>query len=190
MTIKMIDLDKMDIESRICIIIRHGEKDNTNFGLTEKGKAEAAEFGRLLSLLNKKIVIYASPEERCVETACIINENIKYNNGNVNLSNILGKPGIQVKDEQKYMKLTNSMRCRDIYNMWKNGLVYDAMNRPDHIKNEIMDFLKKTSLSNGISIYISQSGTVACTGFSLGLIDTKANNEEWIDYLDGFIVRL
>lgn len=186
----MIDLDKLYSGSRICIIIRHGEKESADFRLTEKGKKDSAEFGRLLNLLDKQVVIYSSPEERCVETAYIIKENIKDINGNVNLSIILGKPGIQVKNEQVYNKLTNSMRCRDIYNMWKNGLVYDAMNCPDFIKTEMIKFLKKTSLNNGISLYISQSGTVACTGFSLGLLDTKANNEEWIDFLDGYIVRL
>ena len=108
----------------------------------------------------------------------------------IQISNILGKPGIQVKDELEYTKLTNFMKCRDIFKEWKNGMHYDAMNAPEIIKNRIIDFFLSTSLDNGITIYISQSGTIACTGYSLGIIDYKANDEEWVNYLDGYILRL
>ena len=82
------------------------------------------------------------------------------------------------------------MKCREIFKEWKKGMHYDAMNRPEIIKTKIIDFFEKTSSKNEITIYIGQSGTVACTGYSLSLVDYQANNEDWVNFLDGYILRL
>lgn len=186
---KMIKINELKNTNNSCIFIRHGEKDINNYCLTNRGKSEIIEFGNSLCMLNKKITIYSSPEDRCVETATIIN-NIVNGDNNICISNVLGKPGIQVKDEFEYTKLTDIMRCRDIFKEWKKGMHGKAMNRPEIIRTKIIDYFERTSLLNGITLYISQSGTVACTGYSLGLIDYKANDEDWVDYLDGYILRL
>lgn len=185
----MIDVTKLKNEENVCIFIRHGEKDTTNYCLTDKGKSEIIKLGNSLCLLNKKIKIYSSPENRCITTASIIN-NIVNKDNDFYISNVLGKPGIHVKNEAEYTKLTDIMRCREIFKEWKNGMHSKAMNSPETIRTEIINFFEKTSIKEGITIYISQSGTVACTAYSLGLMDYKANDEEWVDYLDGFILRL
>lgn len=186
----MIDVTKLKNGNNICVFIRHGEKDITNYCLTNKGKNEIIQFGNSLCLLNKKIKIYSSPENRCIETATIMNNIVNDKDNIFYLSNILGKPGIQVKDEAEYTKLTDTMRCREIFREWKKGIHSNAMNSPKTIKTGIIDFFKKTLTKDGITIYISQSGTVACTGYSLGLIDYNVNDEEWVGYLDGYILRL
>lgn len=185
----MININELKNTDNLCVFIRHGEKDINNYCLTDKGKRDIIEFGNLLCMLNKKIIVYSSPEIRCVETAAIIN-NIVNEDNEICVSNVLGKPGIQVKDEIKYTKLIDAMRCRDIFKAWKKGMHDEAMNSPETIKIRIKEFFKKTSLKNGITIYISQSGTVACTGYSLGLIDYKANDDEWVDFLDGYVFKL
>ena len=186
----MIDVNELKKGNRICVFIRHGEKDINNYCLTDAGKCDIIEFGRLICLLKTQVIIYSSPEIRCIETANIINNIVNGIKCDIHVSDVLGKPGIQVKDEVEYTKLTDSMRCRDIYKEWKKGIYRDAMNSPETRKRKITELFEKTSLKNGINIYISQSGTVACTGYSLGLIDYKANEEEWVNYLDGFIMRL
>lgn len=185
----MIDVTKLKNEDNICVFIRHGEKDITNYCLTDKGKNEIIKLGNSLCLLNKKIKIYSSPENRCIETASIIN-NIVNKDNDFYISDVLGKPGVQVKDEVEYTKLTDTIRCREIFKEWKKGALGNAMNSPEIIRTEIIDFFEKTSIKEGITIYISQSGTVACTGYSLGLMDYNANDEEWVGYLDGYILRL
>ena len=186
----MINISDLKEWDNACIFIRHGEKDECNYGLTDKGKVKIIEFSEELCVLNRKIYVCSSPDSRCVETANIINNIVNASNGEVYISNILGKPGIQVKDETKYKMLTDSMRCREIFKEWKRGMHLDAMNSPEKIKRIVTDFLIKTSIKNGITIYISQSGTVACTGYSLGLADYEASDEDWVRFLDGYVVRL
>lgn len=185
----MINIDQMNDANTICAFIRHGEKDSNNYSLTENGKKKIVELSRLISLLQKDVLIYSSPEPRCVETATIINNIVNDAKSPIRISMVLGKPGIQVKDNVEYTKLIESKKCREVYKEWKNGLCEKAMNTPEYIERSISDFVDETSLDNGLTLYISQSGTVACIGYALGLIDYKADDEDWVDYLNGFVVR-
>ena len=186
----MINVSELSIGNTICVFIRHGEKDTERYCLTEKGKNEIIEFRKSLLLLKKQIQIYTSPESRCIETAVMINDFINEGNREVYHSEFLGKPGIQVKDEIAYTKLTSTMKCRNIFKEWKNGLHVDAMHSPKIIKSKTIEFFEKTALKNEITLYISQSGTVACTGYALGLVDYQTDFNDWVNYLDGYILRL
>ena len=65
------------------------------------------------------------------------------------------------------------------------------MHIPEIDKERVISFFEKTSFKNdGITLYISQSGTVACTGYALNLTDYKNVDHEWVDYLDGYIFKL
>lgn len=183
----MININELKNLNNACAFIRHGEKDINNYCLTNKGKIETIKFSNSLSLLNKKIIVYSSPENRCIETATIINNIVNGTAKDIYISDVLGKPGIQVKNQIEYNKLTNSMKCRDIFKDWKKGMYLETMNSPEFIRTEIIKFFKKTSTKDDITVYIGQSGTIACTGYSLGLIDYKVNNGEWVDFLDGYV---
>ena len=185
----MINIEEIRSEGTVCVFIRHGEKDIRSYGLTEQGKSEIRRFGQMLYALRKPVVVYSSPEERCMETGLIINEIINGSNNKCVVSDILGKPGVQVKDDSLYALLTDTMRCRDIFKEWKQGMHFDAMNTPKFIKKKMMGFFKNTALLNGITVYVSQSGTVACTGLALGLVDYMENDDDWVNYLDGYILR-
>ncbi|WP_029542161.1 histidine phosphatase family protein [Selenomonas sp. AB3002] len=186
----MIDIEQFNSGNRICAFIRHGEKDVEKFSLTDIGRKNVINFSKLLLALQKPILIYTSPEDRCIETATIVSSTIGNNKYDYITSNYLGKPGIQVKNEIEYAKLTNLMKCREIFAEWKTGMHYDAMYNPTTIRTKILDFFTCTSINNGITLYISQSGTIACTGYSLGLVDYMVSDREWVDYLDGYILRL
>lgn len=49
------------------------------------------------------------------------------------------------------------------------------------------DYFRSISKENSITLCISQSGTVACTGYALGLVDYQNTENGWVDYLDGYI---
>ena len=115
----MIDISQLNSGNRICAFIRHGEKNIEKFSLTDAGKREVVNFSQSLLELEKQIAVYTSPEDRCVETATIITSVVSNNKCNFVVSNILGKPGIQVKDTKEYTKLTDVMKCRDIFLEWK-----------------------------------------------------------------------
>ena len=186
----MINLNDLSDGNRICVFIRHGEKNLNDFSLTDNGIQDTITLANLLCTLKKTIEIYSSPEERCVKTATLINNVVNGNNQKIIISDVLGKPGIQVKDDIEYTKLTNVMKCRDIYKEWKEGLHEEAMNNPKDIKDKILTFFEDTSKKDTLTLYISQSGTVACTGYSLGLVDYKADDEDWVNYLDGYVLKL
>ncbi len=185
----MINIEEIRCVGKTCVFIRHGEKDIHSYGLTEQGKREIKRLGQTLYDLRKPVMVYSSPETRCMETGLIINKLINGNESRCAASDILGKPGIQVKNDSLYTVLTDTMRCRDIFKEWKHGMHYDAMNTPAYIKTKMMAFFKETALPNGITVYISQSGTVACTGLALGLVDYMENDDDWVEYLDGYIMR-
>lgn len=185
----MINIEEERLEGTVCVFIRHSEKDLHSYDLTDRGKHESKRFGQMLYGLRKPVMVYSSPEKRCMETGLIINEIINGSSSKCIASTILGKPGIQVKNDSLYSVLTDTMRCRDIFKEWKHGMHYDAMNTPYHINRKMMDFFKNTALINGITVYISQSGTVACTGLALGLVDYMEIDDDWVDYLDGYVLR-
>ena len=186
----MVNIDELKGGGTVCVFVRHGEKDVEHHCLTERGKRETVEFGKALCSLEKRIRIFSSPEGRCVETAAIINHVVNKDKCEFHCSEILGKPGIQVQDEVAYTKLTDVTKCRDIFREWKDGLHSDAMRSVEAIKSGTMEFLKSTAIKNGITLYISQSGTVACTGYALGLVDYRADSVDWVNYLDGYILKL
>ena len=53
----MINLNDLSDGNRICVFIRHGEKNINDFGLTDKGIQDTITFAKLLCSINKKIVI-------------------------------------------------------------------------------------------------------------------------------------
>lgn len=186
----MIDLSNLKEKRNICIFIRHGEKNINAYDLSEEGKKQSLTLASQLLELDQQIRIFASPEQRCMETANIINDIIGSGFGLFYVSDILGKPGVQVKNIIEYTKLTDTMRCRDIFFEWKMGKHHKAIYNPKTIQEKILDFFRQTCLKEGVTLYISQSGTVACTGYSLNLVDYGSSDNEWVGYLDGYIVRL
>ena len=182
----MIDVNRFKETGSLCVFLRHGEKDPVDFGLTREGKEESLAFARALGSLGRAVVVYTSPENRCMETARLICRSL-CRTKEVQISTVLGKPGIQVKDWVAYDRLTDVMKCRDIFRGWKKGLYRDAMHGPETLGPDMLKFFQKTVLKDGIALYISQSGTVACTGYSLGLADYDI---EWVGYLDGYILRM
>lgn len=186
----MINLDGLYQSDNVCIFIRHGEKNIDSYDLSIDGKSKSLEIAEKLCLLGKQINIFSSPEQRCLETAIIINNRINGESRGISISDALGKPGIQVKNEAEYAKLTDTMRSRDIFSEWKNEQYYEAMYSPESIREQIVTFFERTAIRNGITLYISQSGTVACTGYSLSLTDYSNTDYGWVNYLNGYIFRL
>jgi hypothetical protein len=191
----MLDTAALPAGERVLAFIRHAEKDPVSFGLTAAGREAAVLFGRQILELGRPARIISSPEDRCYETAELIYAAVNtgaenFRTGGVMISPALGKPGIQVKNETAYGMLTDTMRCRDIFRKWKTGQYGDAMRNPDDIRSLIWQLFLDTSLDPGITVYVSQSGTVACSGYALGLKDYMAGDDSWVNFLDGYALSL
>ena len=177
--------------SRLAVFIRHGEKDKSDAGpvlLTEKAKLDAEEMGLKLKKLNVPIQFFSSPELRCVQTAKIINQKLLDTPNDIVLTSFLGEPGIQIKNNDKFLILSESSDTRKIYCQWKAGNHYDALRNPEELCSELKIFLKRTCTEPVISIFISQSGTVAALGFALGLSSYDFEKKEWVAFLEGFVI--
>ena len=144
--------------------------------------------GLRFSNLKIPIKIYSSPELRCVETAKIFNREISAGNDDIVLTSFLGDPGGHVKNNDNYLEIFNKSETRKIYSQWKAGQYYGILRTPEELKSEFFAFLKKIPTENKISLFVSQSGTVANLGYALGLLDFDTEQNEWVPFLRGFIV--
>lgn len=188
------EINKKIIEnpvSRLAVFIRHGEKEKSDTGLallTEKAKLDAEEMGLRLKKLNVPVRLFSSPELRCVQTAKIINKKFLDTPSDIVLTSFLGEPGIQIKNNEKFLNLAESLDTREIYCQWKAGNHYDALRNPEELCSELGIFLKRTCTESVISLFISQSGTIAALGFALGLSHYDIEKKEWVPFLGGFVI--
>lgn len=173
------------------IFVRHAEReDGKGKLLTNIGIQNSEKFGAKLSKLNQSIKIYTAPELRCVQTAEIINQKISAMERDIIISNKLAN--LQIKNNELYKKIyceTNFI-YKELYLKWKNGCYYDALYSPDELFNRAMDFINSTSENNTITLYISQSGTIANIGFALKKLNYEDSENSWINFLDGFTMNL
>lgn len=177
--------------SKIALFIRHGEKSGSSMGLlSESGKIAVKSFANNLKKLGCPVNIISSPELRCVQTSNIINEIISHNENDIILSNKLGYPGLHISNSTIYQQLYQRKKAREIFYEWEKGLHFDCLRTPQDLRKLSMEFIRRSCAENGITIFISQSGTVSGIGYSLGLLDFNVADGEWIDYLDGFYMDL
>ena len=188
---KVKNIFEINQNSRIALFVRHGEKGETPGSLlTQDGIHQSENFGYDLKKLNIPVKIYTSPEMRCVQTALIINKIISSMKDDIIISNMLGLPGIQLLDNDVYIELCSksNLRYKEIFAQWKNGEHYDALRPPIMLKEMAKEFIKSTCINRGITLYLSQSGTIAGIGYVLKIIDYDIPAGEWVNFLDGFVL--
>lgn len=178
-------------KSKIALFIRHAEKSQYGDShLTQKGIDDTVTLAYKLRRLNTNIRIFTSPESRCEQTAKIINSQLQIPSYQLSFSNVLGKPGLQILDSDLYEELYHKFKCREIFHQWKNGLHYNALRNPNLLKYLANKFFQSTCSEKGITLYISQSGTVASIGYALGLVNYDVTDGEWVDFLKGFMISI
>lgn len=191
MIVDEIEQALVDDSSRIAVFIRHGEKDGLGAGpalITQQAKKASEALGLSLRKFKLPIKVYSSPELRCVQTAEILNQKISGIETDIAITSFLGQPGIQVKDNNRYLDIFNELGARKIYTQWKNGKNHDALRTIDELCTELSKFLERTTVESKISLFVSQSGTIAALGYALGLRNYDIGNNEWVPYLDGFVL--
>lgn len=177
--------------NKTIIFVRHAEREEVKGKLlTDIGIQNSEKFGTELSKLNQSIKIYTAPELRCIQTAEIINQKISSMEQDIIISNKLAN--IQIKNNDLYNKLYRETNFiyKKLYLKWKKGCYYDALFSPDELFNRTMNFINSTSENNNITLYVSQSGTIANIGFALNKLNYDDSEDSWINFLDGFIMKL
>lgn len=178
--------------SRLAVFIRHGEKQMLRAGpalITQQAKKSSSELGARLRDFKVSIKVYSSPELRCVQTAEVLSKEIFGVDSYISVTSFLGQPGIHVKNNMTYLDIFKEYGARVIYSQWKNGKYHDSLRTVDDLRSELSSFLGKTAMDSRISLFVSQSGTIAALGYALGLKNYDIENNEWVSFLDGFVLK-
>lgn len=176
----------INIDSKIILFIRHGEKSEDGQCLSDKGIKQTQFFAKKINGLNLPIKLFSSPEMRCIQTAKIIASECLNVYGEIVLSNKLGKPGMHIQNIDEYNILYKKYKAREIYNLWKHGYGKKILTSKTALKKKAMDLFVSNAKKGTLSIFISQSGTVAGIGYALDLKDYNIQSGEWVEYLEGF----
>lgn len=178
----------------VAIFIRHAERENANMMnvgenimLTRKGIVTSHQLGRMMKGLPVR-AIYSSPILRCVQTANAINAEVSNYAIETVLTNKLGLPGLTIADADKSEKLYAQYTTREIYDRYTHDEKMDALTTPSVLANKTLDFLHSACKEEGVYLFISHDSTIAHIRYAL----TKYvyPKEQWVDFLDGFVINL
>lgn len=199
----MIDLDFVknsfceNSKGKIIAFIRHGKRVNSNSFfpsmdvlLTDDGVQQAKRFGLALKKLGLPVKFYSSPVLRCVQTAKVIDETAYNLHENIVITNALGEPGLPILNEILSGELYAHMDCRQIYDEWLKGKHYDVLRSPEELRKLVMLFIEKIAVEGTLVVCISHDATIAAMQHALKLGDFMVENGQWVDFLDGFVVKV
>ena len=185
------EIFETDHETKLAVVIRHGENEQGMEGLLSKvGIMHTEAFADSLKSLKQPVRIYTSPKLRCVQSANIINNVISGGKKDIILTSKLGEPGIQILNYDIFLDLYAEKRCREIFSEWKEKQHYDALLNPVELRKKAELFFRSTCITTGITLYLSQSGTVAGLGYAFNKTDYDVQNGQWVPYLDGFFLNV
>lgn len=182
---KLIEDINNNTNSSFAVFIRHGEKQSEFGGLLSfNGCLTTEEIAHQLKRIEQPMFIFTSSEPRCFETSKIIAFTTGISQPVVLKE--LGNPGIHILNNYEYLTLYSKSRARDIYHLWKKGFYQGALWSPTQVKDLVLNFLNFYCQRKGVHIFISQSGTIASLGYALDKVIYDIDQDEWVDYLNGF----
>jgi broad specificity phosphatase PhoE len=153
--------------------------------LNETGKERALNFGKSLSEL-KINKIFASPVERCVQTAECITKG--YGKPlEITKSHELGDPGLHISDDQIAGKFFLTEGFDELYYRITHNIEIQGIAITEQFNEKMTAFLTENTKENGITIFVSHDLLIAHYHFSInGKIYTK---DDWVKYLGGLILK-
>ena len=190
------DLAKTDRiqEKKIAVLLRHAERSEIpegTFGneilLTEKGKKDAEELGKKLSVYNVQ-KIYTSPIHRCVQTAEYIKKGLG-KNVEIVINNELGDPGFHVLDAKAAGETFLKNGLRKIFNDFVSGITPEGWASVEYLRTHAVEFLKSRMENDGITLFITHDSLISNFAFA-NHIKTYDPENDWVEYLDGCIMDL
>ena len=177
-----------DIESkRLAIIIRHGERPEIPEGvlgddvlLTEQGKAEAVEFGKLLAPYEIS-KIFTSPWRRCIQTSEYIRQGL---GSNIEIEQDKYLVSWHVIDSKKSRKSFDDYKVFGIFEKFVQNEEIPGMASQDLLRTKTMQWLNNHT--SGRTLFVTHDALIAHFAFA-NKIHTYTK-EHWVNFLDGIIV--
>jgi hypothetical protein len=183
------DITPLNAGSCSALVIRHSERfggevaDHTD-GLTPNGMAMAMELGSRLR--GRDLRLYASPIQRCVDTARLIAEGAGCG-AEVVRSSILGIPGPYVIDEPAVDRHLAVMGLKGFAIRWLSGGISPKVMRPCSEGSRMLvrwigDNL--ASRSEGVDVYVGHD--LFLTPVLVQYAGYDLETEGFLGFLDGF----
>lgn len=188
----MIELDYE--KGRLAVFLRHAEREKSDtmivgeeIMLTPEGIATAHKLGQNLKSFPVR-AIYSSPFLRCVQTANAINEELSNYAIDTVLTNKLGLPGLSIADTDMSGLLYANHTAREIYDQYTKGKEMKTLTPATSLAKNTMEFLHSVCKEDGVFLFISHDATIAHIRYALTGYIYRDN--EWVDFLDGFVISL
>lgn len=178
--------------STLSVFLRHADRDlrdTKNLGIDEPlnnlGIQNAQQFGKLLSHL-KIHKIFTSPVERCLQTKNYI-QNGYGKNLIIEQSNLLGLPGIHIKDEKIAANYFQKHSTYQVYQSYVQNYGLEGFHKPDFIFQKLNEWSIQNIHSEHINLYITHDILLAIYIFAYN--KNVYHFPQWIDFLTGFIIK-
>ena len=186
-------LKKHSAESKIAMIIRHGDREKIPAGeygndvlLNQKGQENSFKLGESLRpfQVNK---ILTSPIQRCIQTA----EFLKKGYGReveITQTQCLGAPGLHITDDVLAGEYFLKHGFFKILDEFIEGKSSPGLRDKLQYEKAMTDFIRSNTQKSGLTIYVTHDSLIALYHYCLnGTIYTTQN---WVKYLDGVLLNI
>jgi phosphohistidine phosphatase SixA len=174
-------------------MIRHGARTGGDValhtdGLTPVGREQARKLGE--RIVGRKIRLFASPVQRCVDTASLIADGAGCD-AEVIVTTMLGLPGTYVIDEEEVDKHLAIMGLNKFAIEWVNGRIpAKAMAPVPAGTRALMDWVKGNmrGMSDHLDIYVGHD--LFLTPVLVNHLSYDIASAGLLGFLDGFTVTM
>ena len=188
---------ELNPSSSVFMIIRHSAREESediqkilNAPLTKQGKKAAFEFGQSLPS-HFTYHFHHSIIERCKETALCIEKGVRYNGGNTryqgNLETLTHIKGNSEKiiefigrDQENFIRYW-------MQNQYPPELIEPPLNLAKRTASELMKIFQNNHSPSTIHVFVTHDIHILIYLFYWAKIEKF---EEWVQYLEGFILQL
>jgi broad specificity phosphatase PhoE len=186
------ELKKYKTDSRLAMIIRHGDRDKIPAGefgndvlLNKQGEENSFALGQSLQEYQLSRIL-TSPIQRCVQTAEQI---VKGYGKQIEIieTMALGAPGLHISDDTLAGEYFLQHGFFKILDEFRQGMASPGLRNFHEFNEQMTHFIYSNTAENGITIYVTHDSLIALYDYCLNKkIYTQDN---WVEYLGGIIIK-
>ena len=192
MMARLDEIGNFQLNGRIAIIIRHGERyaiPPDSYGaevlLTPLGILQSLEFGRKLAC-QQVVHVYASPIERCVQTAQYIVQG-GFFDVNISIEDDLGNPGLHISDADLAGEHFLRYGAIGVFEKFVAGEKLPGIADASFLRGPAVRWIERQCDLNGISVFVTHDALIAHLAYANSIC--RYTHDSWVGYTDGIVLR-
>ena len=186
------ELKKHSTESKLAMMIRHGDREKIPAGehgnevlLNKKGEENSIELGKSLQPFKVNRIL-TSPIQRCVQTAECISKG--YGKEIEIIQTIcLGAPGLHITDDALAGDYFLKHGFFKILDEFIKGKPSPGLRTKNEYDKAMTEFIHSETRDNGLTIYVTHDSLIALYHFCVN--QTIYTPDNWVKYLNGLIIN-